>query len=419
MAAFTCPAGQVTTRAGLFDIFTKPAIPTADPRVEELVDSLLDAVRNTDGGAKASAQKREQIGELVEELSGSCIRAPTRSPLFWGEYTVAYCSNPNAPGGPVLRSGPGRALLTNQRLTQTLTAPNSLLNSVSFKTAGLFPGTANQEGTVKIVDGNRYRVTLQSPSIKLAGGKGGDAADENGVERLFEVVYLDSRIRVVRFLPTQEQGDPSVFVFQRTAAQADEEEEEEEVYEEEEEEEEEESNGSKRGGGFDLGSLFAKPPPSSMATIAERNYGQAKDAAKQQAGTVRAKVRQAAGAQPQEGTARAGGRKAAAAASNGAGKGKEAAQRAAVQKRLQELTAAAREAQEEAKQSGKALRDFERSSAGPLRQAEQARAVIARYASETESAQQQAEMAAEAEKKAAQQFKEAAANLRELQKSLR
>lgn len=71
---------------------------------------------------------------------------------------MLYTSNPNAPGGPVLRSAPGQAFFAGQQLRQTIELPDIFQNEVAFKTLGLFPGTAVQEGRWQAVDGNRYVV---------------------------------------------------------------------------------------------------------------------------------------------------------------------------------------------------------------------------------------------------------------------
>ena len=58
----------------------------------------------------------------------------------------------------MLRSAPGQAVFTGQQLRQTLEKPDVFLNEVAFKTLGLFPGTALQEGRWRALDGNRYVV---------------------------------------------------------------------------------------------------------------------------------------------------------------------------------------------------------------------------------------------------------------------
>lgn len=128
---------SVAVKAGFLD-FLAPAKPKkADPRTEDLVDSLLDAVDGTDGGAKANAKTKELIDQLVntiafnitvpdlvfvdsfvfmvvdfdfstfsfwnsrmyfrlfqtDELETLRTKAPTKSPFFWGTFDVSLpCS---------------------------------------------------------------------------------------------------------------------------------------------------------------------------------------------------------------------------------------------------------------------------------------------------------------------------------------
>lgn len=58
----------------------------------------------------------------------------------------------------MLRSGPGQTVFAGQQLQQTLEKPDIFLNKVAFKTLGLIPGTAVQEGRWRALDGNRYVV---------------------------------------------------------------------------------------------------------------------------------------------------------------------------------------------------------------------------------------------------------------------
>lgn len=46
-----------------------------------------------------------------------------------------------------------------QQLRQTIEQPDVFRNEVGFKTLGLFPGTAVQEGRWRAIDGNRYVVS--------------------------------------------------------------------------------------------------------------------------------------------------------------------------------------------------------------------------------------------------------------------
>ena len=57
--------------------------------------------------------------------------------------------------------------LAGQQLRQTIEQPDIFRNEVGFKTLGLFPGTAVQEGRWRSVDGSRYMVR-PSPVMSVA-----------------------------------------------------------------------------------------------------------------------------------------------------------------------------------------------------------------------------------------------------------
>ena len=80
---------------------------------------------------------------------------------------VTYSSVPKAAGGPVLRSPAGQLLFTNQQLRQTLQQPETLVNSVSFKSLGLFPGTAEQSATIETLSGSMYKVDTDGKNISI------------------------------------------------------------------------------------------------------------------------------------------------------------------------------------------------------------------------------------------------------------
>ncbi len=64
------------------------------------------------------------------------------------------------------------------------------------------------------------QVDLEPAALKVAGNAGVTNQGE-AVQRMFEVLYLDERVRVVRFLPDADSGSqPQLFVFQREAEEA-------------------------------------------------------------------------------------------------------------------------------------------------------------------------------------------------------
>lgn len=72
---------------------------------------------------------------------------------------------------------------------------------------------------------NIMQVDLEPAALKVAGNAGLSQQSE-AVQRLFEVIYLDEQVRVVRFLPDRDSdSQPQLFVFERipTGAEDDEE----------------------------------------------------------------------------------------------------------------------------------------------------------------------------------------------------
>jgi len=262
----------------------------ASSAASSIVDELLELTAGTDAGAadRTTTDQRQRIAQLASSLKRYRMRNPARSPLLWGSYEVSYCSNPNAAGGPVLRSGPGRAFAKSQRPTQQLVesadgkeGSSKIRNKVEFSAFGVLPTTsASQEGPLTVTGGDSYRVVLEKAT------------------RDFEILYLDDRVRVVEFVPSDGR-DRQLFVFKRIGAGGGEggEDGEEEAAAEEEEEGVPPARPSRRGAVpsssapappasspspspsprpaslfGDLGSFFAKPAES-LATVVERESG--------------------------------------------------------------------------------------------------------------------------------------------------
>ena len=81
-----------------------------------------------------------------------------------------------------------------------------------------------------------HQVDLEPASLRVGGGAGVNQPGE-AVQRTFEVLYLDERARVVRFLPEAgSDSQPQLFVFERIAEGEGEEEDGEEGDEDDEEE---------------------------------------------------------------------------------------------------------------------------------------------------------------------------------------
>jgi hypothetical protein len=191
---------------GLSNLLSRARPPPPAQGPDALVDELLSLVVDTDAGAAASATTAAAVSATAARLSRFASPAPTRSPDMYGEWLVLFCSNPAAPGGPVLRSAAGRALAQRQVPRQTLTpptpsAPGRLVNRVAFSVLGVLPPAtaAEQGGPLEVTGPAAYRATL------------GDAV------RDFEVVYVDSRVRVVEYCPPGRERQ--LFVFGRAGVE--------------------------------------------------------------------------------------------------------------------------------------------------------------------------------------------------------
>lgn len=403
------PAGRRAVQPqALFGLFS-PTKPKAGPsKAQELVDNLLELTRRTDGGLNASPAKREQIAELVEELQAFCPRNPLRSPLLFGDYEVLYASKPQSTGGP-FRSPLGRAVFFSQRATQNISEPNVCINELSYKTLGLIPGSARQEGEIKALSGDTFQLTFPALDSKVKSGP---------PQRIIQIAYLDDRIRVARAIPPEDRKDQegALFVFRR-------------VVEEEEAEAEEEApkrpafgtRGIKSRGGEEAASDDEASPArrgsligtmgtqllggrkEGLATMAEKRYAQ------QQGGT---------GSTMRRGTRGVGtqGRGAATQGTQGTGspvvkKSREevAAERAAAKAAAEEEKRAAREAAAQAKAAAEEERRVKAAQQAELK--EGARAQMAQLQGEASEAVDEAKQAAavanEASKAASDLLKQA------------
>lgn len=206
---------SLQARAGLLSFFLPTKQSTNKSTQAALVKDLLRIASETNSGANASQGQRQDIKNLAEQLQeAGGVENPVYNDLTWGDYEVTYSSNPRAAGGPILRSPPGQIIFSNQQLRQTLNPPETLINSVSFKCLGLFPGNAKQPAVIQPLTGNTYKITLEPARIY------GIKLGPESTERTFEVLYLDERVRVVQFLPSSpaKGSEPVLFVLRRLGA---------------------------------------------------------------------------------------------------------------------------------------------------------------------------------------------------------
>lgn len=334
-------------------------------KAAEIVEELLTVSRRAGGNPRQAV--KEEIEELATQLRKYRGRAPTRDPLFYGDYEVVFTSNPNATGGPLLTSAPGKIFFAGQKPRQSLLQEGLLVNTVEYKTLGILPGTVRQEGTLSIVNGNTYEVFLESRAVNRG----------EPIKRRFEVVYLDERVRVVQFIPEEEDRETSLFIFERIADEA-----------EIEEEEGEDDQPAKRGwlplGGTQKVSVKAPAAQEEQ----EEEAKPAKRGWLPLGGTQKVSLRQ----QP------------------------PAAEEA---NQLEALAEAARSSQEQSKAAARQLKELEKAAAGTSKNAAPARAALDRAQQEAESVESQLQAALKAAQEADERYKQAASELRDAEKASR
>lgn len=203
-----------------FDLFNgKKNQNRSSGRRDELIEELLRATANSNGGLGVSASGREEISNLVEELQNYCMNDPLGSENIFGRWEVRYASKPETAGGP-FRTPVGRLVFPGQRAIQIIEEPNVCVNQIEFKTLGFIPGSVTQEGTVEPVDGRTFEITFTTNTGKNLGGP---------PKRLIEILYLDENIRIARAVPLEDNKEPGFYVFTREGIQYQVEEAEEEV----------------------------------------------------------------------------------------------------------------------------------------------------------------------------------------------
>ncbi|CAM6078164.1 unnamed protein product [Sphagnum tenellum] len=178
-------------------------INTAAPNV--LVNTLLSLVEGTDRGTKIGKQEEAMVNEIVARLEKECIPKPLESPLSFGEFEVAYSSNPTAPGG-YYRSLLGRALLKTRDMVQTISAPDGVHNEVAFAAFGFIDGRVSLQGKLKALDDKWVEVTFNAPTVELGPFRtqyGGNSSVK------LAVIYLDNVVRIGR------GSRGSLFIFKR------------------------------------------------------------------------------------------------------------------------------------------------------------------------------------------------------------
>jgi len=170
-----------------------------------LVDTLLALVEDTDRGTQIGEPEKLAIEEIVGKLESLCIPEPLSSPLLFGDWDVAYSSNPTAPGG-YYRSMLGRALLKTREMVQGVYAPDVITNKVAFAALGFLDGQVTLQGKLTALDQKWVEVVFESPQVELGPLKMQYGGNSNVK---LATIYLDEVVRIGR------GSRGSLFIFRR------------------------------------------------------------------------------------------------------------------------------------------------------------------------------------------------------------
>ncbi|KAM7263838.1 hypothetical protein ACFE04_001521 [Oxalis oulophora] len=172
---------------------------------DHLVSHILSKVVGTDRGVSLTEQGHKEVADVAQELKSYCVDKPVQCPLIFGEWDVLYCSNPTSPGGGY-RSGLGRLIFKTKEMIQTVKAPDTVKNKVSFSLFGFLDGEVKLNGKLIALDEEWIQVIFEAPELKVGGlefSYGGQS------EVKLQITYLDEKIR----LGKGSRG--SLFVFNR------------------------------------------------------------------------------------------------------------------------------------------------------------------------------------------------------------
>ncbi|CAI0376476.1 unnamed protein product [Linum tenue] len=172
---------------------------------DDLVDSILSKVSETDRGVSLKKEEHAAVGEVAGELQKYCVPEPVKCPLIFGEWDVVYCSNPTSPGGGY-RSSVGRLFFKTKEMVQAVEAPDTVRNKVKFSLFGFLDGEVSLKGKLIALDGSWIQVIFEPPQLKV-GALDFQYGGESEVK--LQITYVDEKIR----LGKGSRG--SLFVFQR------------------------------------------------------------------------------------------------------------------------------------------------------------------------------------------------------------
>ncbi|BBN01339.1 hypothetical protein MPTK1_2g06660 [Marchantia polymorpha subsp. ruderalis] len=177
----------------------------SEESASQLVDKLLSLVKDSDRGALLGAEEQANVADVVDQLEKIGMPEPLKSPLIFGDWNVAYSSNPTSPGGPY-RTFIGRILFRTRDMVQSVISPDVVSNVVRFALFGFIGGEVNLNGKLTPLDDKMIQVDFQPPDLQIGPFKftyGGMSSVK------ISIIYLDDYLRLGR------GSRGTVFVFTR------------------------------------------------------------------------------------------------------------------------------------------------------------------------------------------------------------
>lgn len=184
---------------------------------DQLVDTLLFFVKQTDGGASASASDIDAINYTIDQLV-SLKSTPNELPYtgmndMYGDYVVMYSMTTkrqkSPPVGGLLRTRLGRLIFQPAGTFEHLIAADTVVQLLCFRFLGILPGCVSLKGRITFESGsNDMTFQFQQPRLCV-----GPLVFQYGPQPKLATsfIYLDDRVRVMQ----GRRGSRFVFIRRR------------------------------------------------------------------------------------------------------------------------------------------------------------------------------------------------------------
>lgn len=172
--------------------------------LDQLVDTLLFFVKQTDGGASASVSDIDAINYTIDQivsLSSASNGMPyTSTKDMYGDYVVMYSMTTkrqkSPPVGGLLRTRIGRLIFQSAGTFEHFIASDTVIQLLCFRFLGILPGCVSLKGRITFESGsNNMTFQFQRPRLCV-----GPLVFEYGPQPKLTTsfIYLDDRVRVMQ-----------------------------------------------------------------------------------------------------------------------------------------------------------------------------------------------------------------------------